>query len=362
MGYAVEHGGLDGGVVNHVFKDDAFAHGELVVEVPVAHVVAAQARVAAHAVGVEPGDGGGDGSANGRLIGHFEAVGHVAGKGDVEYGGAYLVVLDDVDHGRDQRAGLPAECAAGFENEFEVGVTLFEIPEEMDQVVGVIPLAGHEVAAAHVEPFDLREQVAESLLDPHECLFEVVGGRLAQRVEVQPFDALRQRGQFVGGDAQSRPGGTRVVEVGFYLGVFGVDAQSARHAVAVGYDLGVEALELADRVEGDVAAVPQYGGKVTLGIGGRIGVGGAAHLFKGQSGFVYGAGGGAGYVFPNDGERFPQGIGLEGEYDVYPGGLLDRANELQVAAQTLLFENVAGRGDLHEYRVVVVHGGMVMGL
>ena len=181
-------------------------------------------------------------------------------------------------------------------------------------------------------------------------------------MKVQPFDALRQCGQLVGGNAQSRPGGTGVVEVGLYLGVFGVDAQSARHAVAVGYDLGVEALELADRVEGDVAAVPQYGGKVTLGIGGRIGVGGAAHLFKGQSGFVYGAGGGAGYVLPNDGERFPQGIGLEGEYDVYPGGLLDRANELQVAAQTLLFENVAGRGDLHENLVVVVHGGMVMGL
>ena len=343
VGYAVEHGGFDGGVVYHVFEDDALAHGELVVEVPVAHVVAAQARVAAHAVGVEPGGGGGDGSANGRLIGHFEAVGHMAGKGDVEYGGAYLVVLDDVDHGRDQRAGLPAECAAGFENEFEVGVATFEVPEEMDQVVGVIPLAGHEVAAAHVEPFDLREQVAESLLDPHECLFEVVGGRLAQRVEVQPFDALRQCGQLVGGNAQSRPGGTGVVEVGLYLGVFGVDAQSARHAVAVGHDLGVEVLELAQRVEGDVAAVAQDGGEIALGIGRRIGVGGAAHLFEGEPGLVYGAGGGAGDVFPDDGERLPQGVGLECQYDVDPGGLLDRADELQVAAQACLLEHVAGR-------------------
>lgn len=99
VGYAVEHGGLDGGVVNHVFKDDAFAHGELVVEVPVAHVVAAQARVAAHAVGVQAGGRSGDGAADGGLVGHLETVGHVAGKGYVEYGGAYAVVLDDVDHG-----------------------------------------------------------------------------------------------------------------------------------------------------------------------------------------------------------------------------------------------------------------------
>ena len=343
VGYAVEHGGFDGGVVYHVFEDDALAHGELVVEVPVAHVVAAQARVAAHAVGVQAGGRSGDGAADGGLVGHLETVGHVAGKGYVEYGGAYAVVLDDVDHGRYQRARLPAECAAGLEYDLEVGVALLEVAQESYQVVGVVALAGHQVAAAHVEPFDLRQQVAESLFDPHEGLLEVVGGRLAQRVEVQPLDALRQVRQLVGRDAQPRTGGTGVVEVGLDLGVFGVDAQSARHAVAVGHDLGVEVLELAQRVEGDVAAVPQDGGEIALGVGWRIGVGGAAHLFEGEPGLVYGAGGGAGDVFPDDGERLPQGVGLECQYDVDPGGLLDRADELQVAAQACLLEHVAGR-------------------
>ena len=50
MGDAVEHVGLDGGVVNHILKDDLVADGQWVSEVPGGKEVAAQATVAAKTV------------------------------------------------------------------------------------------------------------------------------------------------------------------------------------------------------------------------------------------------------------------------------------------------------------------------
>ena len=44
---AVEHGGLDGRVVEHVLEDDILAHGERMVKLPGGHEVAAEAGAAA---------------------------------------------------------------------------------------------------------------------------------------------------------------------------------------------------------------------------------------------------------------------------------------------------------------------------
>lgn len=50
MVYAIEHVGLDGGIVQHVLEDDVLANGKLMVELPVAHVVAGKTRAPAKAI------------------------------------------------------------------------------------------------------------------------------------------------------------------------------------------------------------------------------------------------------------------------------------------------------------------------
>ena len=42
---AVEHIGLHGGIVQHIFKNDALAHLQFMIELPEAHVVAAETTV-----------------------------------------------------------------------------------------------------------------------------------------------------------------------------------------------------------------------------------------------------------------------------------------------------------------------------
>ena len=52
---AVEHGGLDGRVVEHVLEDDILAHGERMVKLPGGHEVAAEAGAAAKPIDMVAG-------------------------------------------------------------------------------------------------------------------------------------------------------------------------------------------------------------------------------------------------------------------------------------------------------------------
>ena len=56
---------------------------------------------------------------------------------------------------------------------------------------GIVIFAGHEVTASHVQPFDMGEQMPESVFDLCQSLFEVVGGGLAEGVEMESFDACK---------------------------------------------------------------------------------------------------------------------------------------------------------------------------
>ena len=58
MMYAVEHRGLDGSVVYHVFEDYLFSDLQFMVEAPVAHKVTTQATIAAESVEMHRGGRG----------------------------------------------------------------------------------------------------------------------------------------------------------------------------------------------------------------------------------------------------------------------------------------------------------------
>ena len=342
MADAVEHGRFDGRVVDHVLENDRIADAERLLERPVAHEVAAQAAAAADAVRGAPLDRL-RGAADSGFVGHFEAVGHVAGEGGVDDGRGDAAVLDDVHDGRLQVARLPEEGRSGLEDEREVRVGGAETAEGVDEQVDVVAGARHQVAAAHVQPTHLWQPAPEALLDGAERLHEVLGRRFAEGVEVQPLDARGQSvGQLVGGDAHARSGGAGVVERRAYLGIFGVDAQAAGDPCAVGFDHRAEARVLGEGVEGDVAAAAEQLGEVGLGVGRRIGVGGGAHLVEDEAGLPDGAGRGAWDVFADDGEDVPQGGGFQGEDDLYAGALLDLTDKREVAAEQGFFNDVAG--------------------
>ena len=169
MLYAVEHRGLHRSVVVHVLEGEAVALGKASRKIPRSAEVAAEAGVAPKAVGDTFGSAFGDK----RLVRHFERVGHMACKRRVDYCRDHSIMLHCVDNRCDKVAGAPCKGASRFENHVEIGMTLAEIAQQPDEVVGVVALACHEMSAAHVHPFQFRQEPAELLFKGRERLFEV---------------------------------------------------------------------------------------------------------------------------------------------------------------------------------------------
>ena len=63
-----------------------------------------------------------------------------------------------------------------------------ELPEQRDQLVAVVLGVRHQVAAAHIEPFDPVEVLAEVFFDGFERQPQVVRTRLAEHVEMQTVE------------------------------------------------------------------------------------------------------------------------------------------------------------------------------
>ena len=229
---AVEGGGLDGGVVNHVLEDDFVANGEGLGELPIAHEVAREAGVAAEAIAMDSGQWTMDNvfcATHLRIIGHFEAVGHVAGEADVEDGGFDAVVLHDINYGGHEGACLPGEGTAGFEDHAEVWPAGVEVLQGADEELDVITLARHEMSTAEVDPLELGEPGGELINNMYERAREGIGTTLAMAVDMETLDGSGEvvgRWQVLGQNAKARAWGAGVIEFGLYLAVLGVDAEA----------------------------------------------------------------------------------------------------------------------------------------
>ena len=172
---AVEHIGLHRGVVYHVLKDDSFAYLQLVVEAPISHVVSTEARISSQTIGI------GALSAHfrtpdGWLVGHFQAIGHVAREADVQDGGAYAAVLHNVHHFGCKHPGLPGEGRARLKDDAQVGITPVQALQQADEVFYILILAGHQMAAAQVQPFQLGEPSGELGYQMRQSMLQGIGG------------------------------------------------------------------------------------------------------------------------------------------------------------------------------------------
>ena len=110
---AVEHVRLYHGIMNHVFEHNPLAHLQRMTELPASHVIPAQATVSAQPVNMLIGTCRLNRlcrkrlrPAHRRLVRHFQAIGHVAGKAYIENRGTDATAFYYIDHRSHQRAGL----------------------------------------------------------------------------------------------------------------------------------------------------------------------------------------------------------------------------------------------------------------
>ena len=221
-----------------------------------------------------------------------------------------------------------------------------ELAQQSDQLIAVVVGVRHQVAAAHVEPLDAVEQVAEALLDGLEGQPQVLGARFAEDVEMESLDAIGEFAQLFGRDAQTRTGNARVVEVGLDGRIARVDPQTARNAV----DQGTlsEAFELREGVEGDVVAAAQNLIEVTIGVDRGVGMSRTAELFEDEPGFGRGTRRRSVGVARQFGEDAPHGAGLQCDDDLGARLAPYAVDQGQIRIEQRLVKHVARRRQFQE--------------
>ena len=89
----------------------------------------------------------------------------MTGEGHIDDRRADPVVLHDIYHRGGEVTRLPAKGTTWLEDEVQVGVALAEGAQYADQMLDIVVTTGHQMATAHVEPLEAREEVPEVLLD-----------------------------------------------------------------------------------------------------------------------------------------------------------------------------------------------------
>ena len=214
--------------------------------------------------------------------------------------------------------------------------------QQGDQAVAVIPRGRHQVAAAHVEPFDPVEIRSEMRLDGLQRLLQMLRARFAEDVEMQPLDTRRKsavRRQLFGRDAQPRAGDAGVVEVRLDGRILRVDPQAAGNAVDKGFL--AEAAELRQRIERDMIAAIEDFVDIGVRVDRGVGVGGTPELLENETRLGGGTCSRTVGMLRQLGKNAPHGAGLQGDDNFgarFPAHTVDSR---QVPVQQLLVEDVA---------------------
>ena len=324
--------------MHHVLEHHPVPRLQGAVEAVVPDHVPRQAGVARQAAGVRPLPRL-PGTANLRPVGHLQDVGHVVGRGGVEYRDVDVVV-HDIEHGRDQAARPP--CHGGPRLQVDVDpVAPAEIANQPDQALQVVAFAGHQVAATEVHPPHAGNPAAEALLERRQGPLQAVGPRLAEDVEVQPLDPL-ERTLLEGRrrHPEARPASAGVVQGRRHLVHLGVDANAAGDARRQGPV--AKTGPLGERVEAEVVRETQEPGHIRVRVGRRVDVEFPPEGLVGQARLVERTGRTAGQELADEREDAPQGKPLERQQDTGAGRGLDLPHDRQVVAQPRLFQQVAG--------------------
>ena len=221
----------------------------------------------------------------------------------------------------------------------------------------VIARAGDVVSAAEVEPLQARQQAAELRLDRVQRQGQRVGVLLTEGVEVEAVQQGRearllfQRGIPLGaGGAEAAARGAGVIDgMALLRRALGVDAQA--HALARSLCRRAELCQLGGGVEDDVVGVVEQLGELVHPVGGAEDVVLLlGQLLPAQTALVEAAGLRARQIGREEGVEVEVGEGLLGQQHLAARPLLDAQQDLAVAAQLGLVQQVAGGGQGSEGR------------
>ena len=200
---------------------------------------------------------------------------------------------------------------------------------------------GHKVSAAHIEPFDPVEETTETLFDGIERQAQMFGAGLAQHVEMQSFHPGGQLLQLPGGNTQPRTGHARVIEIGFYRRIAGVDPQAARNTAQQGHLS--EPFELRNGIEGDVIAAIENLFDIPVGIYRSVRMRRTAELLENQPRLGQRRSGGSVGMLRKLRENTPHGTGLQSDDHFGTALPANAVDDRQIPVEQLLIQHKAGR-------------------
>ena len=265
----------------------------------------------------------------------------MAGERHVEHRRTHAAVLNDVLHGRNQVTRPPSEGAAGLQDQAQVRIFRLELLQNADQLVAIVILVGHKVSAAHIEPFDPVEETTETLFDGIERQAQMFGAGLAQHVEMQSFHPGGQLLQLPGRNTQPRTGHARVIEIGFYRRIAGVDPQAARNTAQQGHLS--EPFELRNGIEGDVIAAIENLFDIPVGIYRSVRMRRTAELLENQPRLGQRRSGGSVGMLRKLRENTPHGTGLQSDDHFGTALPANAVDDRQIPIEQLLIQHKAGR-------------------
>ena len=195
---AVEHVSFHRGVVDHILEDQFVAHLQRTGKAPIAHEISTEAAVTSQAIDtivdfVPDFRPVGERlcAANGRVVGHFKAIGHVTGERCVEnrrFDPGVLHHVHDLCH---QRPRLPSKGTARLHDDAQMRMACTEVVEQLHQQFHIIVSTRHQVAATEVDPFQTIEPSAETRLDVLQRVAESLAAALAMAMNVESVHPFR---------------------------------------------------------------------------------------------------------------------------------------------------------------------------
>lgn len=258
------------------------------IERPATHIIAAQAGVASQTVSIRFAEVFGslffrNGIANGRLIGHFQTVGHMAGEAHIEDSRLYTAVLHDVYHLGYQWSCLPSESAAGLHNNLQPRITTVELLQRGNEQGNIIVLTRHEMAATKIYPFQLGEPLGEIIFYMLQRANEHLCPTLAMTMTMETVYIRRESAwQLISGNTETRAGRTRIIKVGFHLAIAGIHPQPQGKSSILRLGAHMKALILGKGIESEMGGIAAYLVYIAIGIRRRIGVCRTAELLCGK--------------------------------------------------------------------------------
>jgi len=286
-----------------------------------------------------------------RALAVDQQIEHVRLGGAVHHG-QRLAVEADVEHADLQGRRLAHGGFAGFEIDLDV-MGLGEAAQPLAERVDRVARRGEADAAAQADPAQLAQKLAVAALQFAEQGVEAgeiaVLAVVVHHHAVEPVDHRAQARRV--GFAQPAEGPRRIGEIEAGAAHAGVQAQ------ALGRIAGQrrEALELADRVEDDLVAVGQRLADFVIGEGDAVGVRLAAELLPAELDLVQRRRGGAVHVRAHQVEHRPGGEAFEGQQHLRARAFAHAVDDLQVAQQRGLVDQVVRGGNLGLHRWLRKH-------